>query len=80
MPYKVGIAAGVEEQLQMLLDLASLAGIRAYYMQSLAEMARHRKTDPLEMGRPIYRKPASGGIVCHASIGPAICSTNHRAF
>jgi hypothetical protein len=72
VPYKVGKYGGVEEQMQMLLDRASLGGIRAYYTGALLEMARHLKNDPLEWGDPLYRKPALGGIVCHAVVSPII--------
>ena len=72
VPYKVGNYDGVEQQMQLLLDLASLAGIRASYLESLADMARHLKTDPLEWGDPVFRKPDLGGIVCRALVSPVV--------
>ena len=70
MPYKVGTAAGVKDQLQTLLNLASLAGIRQFYLDAVDIMGRRLANDPLEWGDPLFRKPFVNGIVCRALVEP----------
>ena len=72
MPFKVGQAAGIKQRMQTLADLASLAGIRRFYLDALAVMLQRLENDPLEWGDPLYRKPALGGMVCHAVVSPII--------
>lgn len=72
MPYKVGTAAGVKEQMQTLAELASFAGFRQRYRDALATMGRRLENDPLEWGDPLFRKPHVGGVVYRAVVGPIV--------
>ena len=72
MPFKVGTAAGVKEQMQTLADLASFAGFRQRYRDALTTMRRRLENDPLEWGDPLFRKPQVGGVVCRAVVDPIV--------
>ena len=72
MPYKVGTAAGVKEQMQTLADLASFAGVRQRYRDALTTMRRRLTNDSLEWGDPLYRKPHVGDVVCRAFADPIV--------